>query len=391
MNGVGISDNGNDRGVGFPQVNCDGYASPLRADIHFPSCYNPAVGIHDYKNNMKYPSTAGTSSAGKENCPPGWIHTPHLFYEVYWNTPLFANRWTPGQGKQPFVLANGDPTGYSLHGDFISGWDVNTLQTIIDTCDAGDSGMDKCPNIPGGLQDTSKSCNIPATIPDNFVIDSSMTVKLQALPGNNPVVGAGGKPAAAPAPAVAGQSTSSTTPSPTQKAAAGKPATTLVTSAATKATPASSPQADKGSDTTTTPNTNTGSTTGASLGGWTSAGCYADQLGNSRALTGIKFANVGSSMTTSKCIAYCSSKGYSIAGTEFGGQCFCDNKFQTAATKLDASKCAMKCQGDATQTCGGSNALTVYTKPGTSIKSRRGLAHAAHWMRHAGRRIDSAA
>jgi hypothetical protein len=33
---------------------------------------------------------------------------------------LFASRWTPGQGKQPFVLANGDPTGYSLHADFVS-------------------------------------------------------------------------------------------------------------------------------------------------------------------------------------------------------------------------------------------------------------------------------
>jgi hypothetical protein len=54
------------------------------------------------------------------NCPEGWEHKPHLFYEVYWNTPLFANEWTPGQGNQPFVLANGDPTGYSLHADFVS-------------------------------------------------------------------------------------------------------------------------------------------------------------------------------------------------------------------------------------------------------------------------------
>ena len=118
MHGAGIVDpNGKDRGVGFPDVNCDGYASPLRADLHFPSCYNPAVGIHDYKNNMVFPASAGT---GKENCPPGYIHVPHLFYEVYWNTPLFADRWTPGQSKQPFVLSNGDPTGYSLHGDFVS-------------------------------------------------------------------------------------------------------------------------------------------------------------------------------------------------------------------------------------------------------------------------------
>lgn len=120
LDGVGIQDSGNQgAGVGFPDVNCDGYASPLRADIHFPSCYNPAAGLDNYKENMAWPSSAG-ASAGKTNCPKGYIHTPHLFYEVYWNTPLFADKWTPNQGKQPFVLANGDNTGYSLHADFVS-------------------------------------------------------------------------------------------------------------------------------------------------------------------------------------------------------------------------------------------------------------------------------
>ena len=120
MHGVGIQDpNNQGAGVGFPDVNCDGYASPLRADIHFPSCYNATAGLDDYENNMAWPSSAG-ASAGKQNCPAGFIHVPHIFYEVYWNTPLFVNRWTQGQSKQPFVLSNGDNTGYSLHGDFVS-------------------------------------------------------------------------------------------------------------------------------------------------------------------------------------------------------------------------------------------------------------------------------
>jgi hypothetical protein len=121
LHGVGIGDPINKgAGVGFPDQNCDGYASPLRADIHFPSCYDPSKGIDSYENNMQFPSSTGASAGGRTNCPPGWVHTPHLFYEVYWNTPLFADKWTPGQGKQPFVLANGDPTGYSLHADFVS-------------------------------------------------------------------------------------------------------------------------------------------------------------------------------------------------------------------------------------------------------------------------------
>lgn len=169
-------------GAGFPLYPCDGYASPLRADIHFPSCYNPAVGLDDYKNNMAWP----TSSNGKQNCPSGYTHVPHIFYELYWNTPLFDKLWTPDGKKQPFVLANGDRTGYSLHADFISGWDLNTLQTIIDTCDAGDVGMDKCPTIPGGLN-TANDCKIVSPITEPL----SLTKAMDALPGTNPLSGWG--------------------------------------------------------------------------------------------------------------------------------------------------------------------------------------------------------
>jgi len=104
LHGVGIQDPTNKgAGVGFPDQNCDGSASPLRADIHFPSCLNKSASIDDFKNNMEWPTN------GK--CPSGFAHVPHLFYEVYWNAPVFASRWTQGQGTQPFVLSNGDPTG----------------------------------------------------------------------------------------------------------------------------------------------------------------------------------------------------------------------------------------------------------------------------------------
>jgi hypothetical protein len=112
LDGVGIQDpNNSGAGVGFPDQNCDGYASPMRADIHFPSCYDPSQGLDAYETNMVWPTNG--------NCPTGFIHTPHLFYEVYWNTLLFADLWTPNEGTSPWVLSNGDPTGYSLHGDFV--------------------------------------------------------------------------------------------------------------------------------------------------------------------------------------------------------------------------------------------------------------------------------
>ncbi|KAI5859802.1 hypothetical protein GGS23DRAFT_261975 [Durotheca rogersii] len=148
-------------GAGFPVTNCDGYSSPLRQDIHMPSCYNPEAGLDDYKNNMAFPSM---TPDWKWDCPSGWIHVPHLFYEVYYDTPQFQNDWDEDGQNQPFVLSNGDRTGYSSHADFVSGWDPDTLQRIIDTCNAGTLGMDTCPDIPGGLN--FDTCQIPAEFPD---------------------------------------------------------------------------------------------------------------------------------------------------------------------------------------------------------------------------------
>ncbi|RKF56710.1 putative wsc domain protein [Erysiphe neolycopersici] len=173
--GVGIQDPDNRiAGVGFPDKNCDSLAAPLRADIHFPSCYNPSKRLNDYKNNMQFPTNG--------NCPQGWIHVPHMFYEVYWNTPKFADRWTPGEGKQPFILSNGDPTGYSLHGDFIAGWDVETLQHVIDTCDSGIDGMDKCPGLIGGLENLSSTCTVENPFPNDVKSGA-----IPSLPGDNPI------------------------------------------------------------------------------------------------------------------------------------------------------------------------------------------------------------
>ncbi|EJT74301.1 hypothetical protein GGTG_08144 [Gaeumannomyces tritici R3-111a-1] len=174
------SKNNKGEGVGFPFAECDGYASPLRADLHFPSCYNPAAGLSNWKTNMAFPTNTGN---GMQDCPQGWIHVPHLFFEVYWNTPMFKDRWTPGGNSQPFVLSNGDRTGFSMHGDFLSAWDEKVLQNIIDTCDAGSAGMDKCPGVQ--LNDKGKQC----TIADSTGVQAKGA--LSSLPGNNPLAGWG--------------------------------------------------------------------------------------------------------------------------------------------------------------------------------------------------------
>ncbi|CAJ2505226.1 Uu.00g126200.m01.CDS01 [Anthostomella pinea] len=173
-------------GTGFPLYPCDAWY--LRQDVHFPSCYNPEAGLDDYKNNMAWPST---DSNGYVNCPEGYTHVPHFYYEVYWDTKKWddGNRWTPDGKTQPYVFANGDATGFSSHGDIIAGWGNDTLSHIIVTCDRTGlvgEGMDQCTGIPGGLNH-GKMCTIPSPVIETLDLNEVLT----KLPGDNPVTGFG--------------------------------------------------------------------------------------------------------------------------------------------------------------------------------------------------------
>lgn len=173
----GIQDPDNAQaGQGFPDAHCDGYGSPLRQDVHFPSCYDPSKALTDHKHNMAYPTIA-PGPVPKQNCPDGFLHVPHLLFETYWETPAFADRWTAFQGQQPFVLANGDASGCSAHGDFIAAWDPDVLQHVIDTCNAGDIGMDHC----DGVTVRSEPCTAESPVPEQIY------GVLAALPGDNPI------------------------------------------------------------------------------------------------------------------------------------------------------------------------------------------------------------
>jgi hypothetical protein len=64
------------------------------------------------------------------------IRLVSIFYEVYFAVALFNALNNGGR----FVLANGDPTGYGLHGDFMNGWDHSVLSRAVQLCTA-DSGV----------------------------------------------------------------------------------------------------------------------------------------------------------------------------------------------------------------------------------------------------------
>ncbi|QIW96711.1 hypothetical protein AMS68_002229 [Peltaster fructicola] len=94
--------------------------------------------------------------------------------------------------------------------------------------------------------------------------------------------------------------------------------------------------------------------------GWTALGCYTDN--NPKHALMNYFAEPSSGMTVEWCISQCSSSGFSIAGVEYGGECFCDNAIknnQGLAADGDAG-CNMACHGNAGETCGGSDRLSLY-------------------------------
>ncbi|TVY20777.1 WSC domain-containing protein [Lachnellula arida] len=367
------------QGVGFSDKNCDGLYSPMLAEITMPSCWNsatdPSLVTADNPQGYKYLDTFTNKGTmvypTKGVCPTGFSKVPRMFYEVYWQTTKFASRWTPGQKSQPFVLANGDPTGYSLHADFIAGWDTEVLQNIIDNCNTGDRATDTCPGVTSNPAGTK--CNVTNAIPE----DLGTTTPLDQLPGNNPIPTAWG---IAPSGATAANDSSSAAPMATFSSAAASssaPAPTSAPIGSSLAVGVVAATASSASASTITASSSSPSTTGSSVAsGWSYSGCYQDgNTASTRVLTGITFANVGA-VSNTNCVAYCAQAGYSMAGTEYGGQCFCGNSLSTS-TKLADSSCATACEGDASQTCGGSWSLSVYSNAAPKVKRAEG-----HLRRH---------
>jgi hypothetical protein len=94
--------------------------------------------------------------------------------------------------------------------------------------------------------------------------------------------------------------------------------------------------------------------------GWIAQGCYVDSV----QARGLSYgANVASNtMTNAKCRDACFSAGYILAGTEYAGECFCDNMLRNGGGPAPDGNvgCNVACNGNQTEMCGGSNRLTLF-------------------------------
>ncbi|KAM0253661.1 hypothetical protein ACHAQJ_007173 [Trichoderma viride] len=97
--------------------------------------------------------------------------------------------------------------------------------------------------------------------------------------------------------------------------------------------------------------------------GWNFAGCYSDNTQGRTLANQVQVPGGASAMSIEACETACKSAGYTIAGVEYSGECWCDNKFENGGGPASDgnAQCTMTCSGAPQETCGGPNRLDVYT------------------------------
>jgi Domain of unknown function (DUF1996)/WSC domain len=283
-------------------------SSGMRAQIHFQSCWD---GVNLWKPDQSH--VAYMSEIDNGRCPPTHPHQlAHIFLEVLYS----VNNIDKSDGGI-FTFANGDATGYAFHGDFQNGWDMDVQTAAVKQCINTDGGsISACPPLKAS-QDPYFPWNCPEQPP---VVNERVHGWIDKLPGCNTVTGF-------------------------QNARASNPncPAELNSLAPVVNTPKFNP------------------TPGTMMGSWSYMGC-AKEAGVHRALSGPKYGDSG--VTIDKCQAYCTNAGQSIAGLEYGRECWCGNSLSSTNPMQSPDACAaiaqMVCSGNSTQYCGGPNLITLW-------------------------------
>ncbi|KAI0330773.1 WSC-domain-containing protein [Cubamyces sp. BRFM 1775] len=226
-------------------------------------------------------------------------------------------------GPGTWVFANGDTTGYGLHADFQNGWDVDLLQQAIDQCSGQSGDLLACPPL-AALYDPQAAA---ACVYEGVVADEPTGVSspVTDLPGCNPVYNSGQTCPSKPTPALV----SVQTPLPS---------------------------------------------------GWTEVGCIAEGT-SGRALAAL--STTAPNMSKDVCASFCASHGYTLAGAEFGDECYCDNALRNGATGavLEWDQCANRCAGNEYENCGGSSKLTLMSHGGSVAHADKGSRRAVRFAK----------
>jgi len=103
----------------------------IRQTIIFPACWDGKnLDSEDHQSHVAY---SGSGATGGGSCPSTHpVKLPQIMYEVMWNVSTFSDKsmW-PTDGSNPFVYSMGIG-GAAAHGDYVFGWQNDTLQKAMD-------------------------------------------------------------------------------------------------------------------------------------------------------------------------------------------------------------------------------------------------------------------
>ncbi|KAJ2912328.1 hypothetical protein MD484_g8082, partial [Candolleomyces efflorescens] len=170
--------------VHLPNKFCPG---GIRSNIFFPNCWDGVnLDTPDHFSHMSYPLGQVDPGMGiiwhNGSCPSTHpVRTPTILYEIAWDTRPFEDVW-PTDGSQPLVMSMGDPTGYGQHGDYVFGWEGDSLQRAMDTCLDAFGWPENCPELTILTDDEINQCVQQAKVDETVEGEY-----IPALPGCNPI------------------------------------------------------------------------------------------------------------------------------------------------------------------------------------------------------------
>lgn len=91
---------------------------------------------------------------------------------------------------------------------------------------------------------------------------------------------------------------------------------------------------------------------------WTYAGCWIDNAQGRILLNQVPDSD---NLTHANCISECATRGFSVAGAQYGAQCFCGNALYAGAARTDEDQCSMACSGNSFEKCGAGNRMSVFS------------------------------